>query len=212
MCALQYPCPPPVSSNPGFYGKGLKKWVRPAGGADRNQTRKISGNSRQFVPGRQGYCASGFRILRCDARKTPGILAKEDDNVCFCRPASDRPASDRRALDQAVRPRGLGRRRDWRRRAAVKARRGADSRRVRRPLLRARLLSPVLLPAAGRLSCLRMGLALDAAALEPLGPLGFRRLPPELVIRHRPGRVSSPPTQLANTRISAGSNATMSAR
>src|SRR5438046_5832230 len=45
VCALQYPCPPAVSSNPGFYGKGLKKWVRPAGGADRNQTRKISRNS-----------------------------------------------------------------------------------------------------------------------------------------------------------------------
>ena len=67
-------------------------------------------------------------------------------------------------------------------------------------------------PPAGRVSRLRLGLALDSAALESLGLLGCRRLPPELVIRHRPGRVSSPATQLANTRISAGSSATMSAR
>src|SRR5205814_8979638 len=117
--AIQYPCPPAVSSNHGFYGKGLKKRVRPAGGADRNQTRKISRNSRQFVPGRQGYCASRFRILRCDARKTPGILVKEDDNVCFCRQAKDRPA-----LDQAARSGGSRGCRDRRLRPAVETRRG----------------------------------------------------------------------------------------
>src|SRR5947208_14642255 len=92
-------------------------------------------------------------------------------------------AFDERALDQAAGPGGGRCGRDRRRGAAAEARRGAGRHRRWRPVLRTRLLPPLLLPSAGRLSRLRLGLALDAAALDALGLLGSRRLPAELLTR-----------------------------
>src|SRR4029077_18609994 len=91
----------------------------------------------------------------------------------------------KKSLDQAAWAGRCRRCRNGRRRAVL----GADAGThfwcpIRVGILRsAIILSSVLLPAAGGLSRLRLGLALGAAALEPLGSLGPRQLPPELLRR-----------------------------
>src|SRR5690348_6917078 len=82
----------------------------------------------------------------------------------------------KKALDQAARACRGHRCRDRHGRAAIGAGPGAGLWRSLRLLRGFVLLSPLLLSKAGCLSRLRLGLALGAAALEPLGPLGAGQL------------------------------------